>query len=137
MNTAIQLTRAAVGATMLTVLSSSIIVPCAAAPRGEDCVAAAPTEKPKKGVGLSGLLGAAKRAGVGNVLGAGVLGGSRGAQIAGAVAGTAVAVTDSGSPMGALASVAVSGRTAQAVSAAAGTAVELARQVPSSCATAN
>lgn len=48
----------------------------------------------KKGLGLGGLLGAAKRAGVGDMLGGrmggGLFGGNKGGQVANAIAGTAM-----------------------------------------------
>ena len=65
-----------------------------------DASTACPAEKPKKRGGLKGLLSAAKRAGVSQMLvgQAGMLGNGRGGQIASAVAGTAIeaAATDTG-----------------------------------------
>jgi len=52
--------------------------------------ASAEQPKKKKGLGLGGLMSAAKNAGVGRILGSGMLGGSVKSQVAGAVAGTAI-----------------------------------------------
>lgn len=63
--------------------------PAAAQATGDGCTVAAAAKPKKKGLGLGGLLGAARRAGVGDMLGAGMLGDSRAAQVAGAVANVA------------------------------------------------
>lgn len=138
MTTSHPLARAAIGAAILTGVLTVLPAPVTAAEPQTSCQTAQPSERPAKktGLGLGGLLGAARRAGVGDVLGAGMLGDSRAAQVAGAVGSTAVAATGSGDTASAAAALAGSGRTAQAVGAAAGTAVELARQNSAGCGSA-
>ncbi|WP_126172002.1 hypothetical protein [Altericroceibacterium xinjiangense] len=88
-----------------------------------------PAKPKKKGFGLGGILKAAKRAGVGDVLAGGnLLGDSTAARVAGAVAGTAVTASgDSGANVaGAVAGLAGHGRTARIAGAVTGTAAELA-----------
>jgi hypothetical protein len=119
--------RALVGATLLCA--------CHVAPvRAETCTptaeAAQPAKPKKKGFGLGGILKAAKNAGVGDLLGAGnVLGDGKAAQVAGVVAGTAVAASDGASANVAqtVVGLAGAGRVAQIAGAATGTAAELAR----------
>lgn len=122
--------RALVGATLLCALFAT---PAAAATETCPTDAAAQPAKPKKkgGFGLGGILKAAKNAGVGDLLGAGnMLGDGKAAQVAGAVAGTAVAASDGGGGAnlaGTVVGLAGSGRAAQIAGAATGTAAELAR----------
>ena len=91
---------------------------------------ACPAPKPaKKGFGLGGLLSAARQAGVGNMLGNGMLGGGKGGQIMGAVAGTAVQAAETGHvDAGSLAgSVGAQGKGGQIAGAVAGTAAKMAQ----------
>ena len=69
---------------------------CSAAATGE--VAAQPAPRKKKGFGLGSLLKAANEAGVGDMLGGGMLGRGRFGQVAGAVAGAAVSAAGSDGP---------------------------------------
>jgi hypothetical protein len=64
-------------------------LPPAHAQPSQDCAAANAPAPKKKGSGLRGLLGASNRAGVGNFLGSGILGGGR-AGAAGEIAGKAL-----------------------------------------------
>jgi hypothetical protein len=120
--------RALVGATLLCVLAPSVASAGTCAPAASEAV----KPKKKKGLGLGGLMGAARRAGVGNLLGTGyLLGNGKAAEVAGAVAGTAVAASEGGDPaaavQGRVAGLAGSGRTAQIAGAATGMVGELAR----------
>lgn len=123
--------RAFVGATLLCALFV-MPAPASAEACSTDAAAAQPAKPKKKGgFGLGGLLKAAKNAGVGDLLGAGnMLGDGKAAQVAGAVAGTAVAASDGGGGpnlAGTVVGLAGSGRAAQIAGAATGTAAELAR----------
>jgi hypothetical protein len=117
--------RALSGAALLCVLApSAALAETCAPPAGE-------ATKPKK-KGLGGLMGAARRAGVGNLLGTGnLLGSGKAAEVAGAVAGTAVAVGEGGNASGAIqdrvAGLASSDRSAQVAGAVTGMVGELAR----------
>ena len=102
-----------------------------AAARHSACPAPKPAKPKRKGLGLSGLLSAARNAGVGDMLGAGVLGDDKAAQVAGTAAG--VAMNGGNNPASVIAGLAGSGRTAQAVGVAVSTATEFARQAPSGC----
>lgn len=122
--------RALAGATLLCALPSA---PASA----QSC--ATPTEtaqapKPKKkGFGLGGLLKAAKNAGVGDMLGGGMLGDGKFGQVAGAVAGTAMNASSGGGAAGlpsALMGFGGSNPVAQLAGAATGTVAELARMAP-------
>lgn len=130
--------RATAGAAFLLGLAIPLAGPVYAAEPREACRAASP-QKPakKKDRGFGGLLSAAKRAGVGNVLGSGILGDGRAAQVAGAVTSTAVEVSEGGAAASAITDLPDSSRTAKAVGAAAATAIELARQAPLACEPAN
>jgi hypothetical protein len=93
------------------------------------CAATSPDQpKKKKGFGLGGLMSAAKNAGVGRMLGSGMLGRSTGTQIAGAVAGTAIQASGTGGPAVVNPAQVVSGgsQAAQIAGAVAGTAVNTA-----------
>lgn len=138
MITSLPLVRAAIGAAIFTGALTFWPAPVTAAESQTTCQTTSPPEYPskKKGLGLGGLLGAAKRAGVGDFLGAGMLGNSRAAQVAGTVGSTAVAATGSGDTASAATVLAGTGRTAQAVGAAAGAAGELARQNRANCSSA-
>lgn len=122
--------RAFVGAALLCALyagpaSAETCAPSAATTEAQ------PAKPKKKGFGLGGILKAAKNAGVGDLLGAGnLLGDGKTAQIAGAVAGTAVSASNGGASAnlaGSVVGLAGSGRTAQIAGAVTGTAAELAR----------
>lgn len=110
-------------------------VPCASAAAQPCATVAADTQAAssrKKGPGLRGLLAAAKRAGVGDLLGSGhLLGDSRTAQVASAVVGTAVETSDGAEGIRALGSAAAAragdARTAQVAGAVTAMASELAR----------
>jgi uncharacterized protein YfiM (DUF2279 family) len=124
--------RALVGATLLCAFAAPAAAETCATPSS----AAQPAKPKKKGLGFGGLLKAAKNAGVGDMLGGGMLGNGTTGQIAGAVAGTAVnaAADGSGSGMsggmmmpGSMMGLAGSGRAAQIAGAVTGTAAELAR----------
>lgn len=98
-------------------------------PQATSCPLEAPaaSAKKRKGQGLGGLLGATKRADIGKMLGRGVLGDSRAAQVAEAVAGMAIEGSDAAS---AVAGTAGTSRTAQAAGTVVGVASELARHAP-------
>jgi hypothetical protein len=119
--------RALAGAALLCVLApSAAFAETCAPPSGEA------TKPKKKGLGLGGLQGAARRAGVGNLLGTGnLLGSGKAAEVAGAVAGAAVAVGEGGNAssaiQGRVAGLASSGRSAQVAGAITGMVGELAR----------
>lgn len=85
----------------------------------------------KKRFGFDRVLSAARQAGAGSLLSAGVLGDSEAAQAAGAIAGAAI---EGRSAASAVADAAGSREHAQAAGVVAGTAVELARQASSNCA---
>lgn len=126
------------GAALLLGLAMPLAGPVSAAEPREACRAESP-QRPakKKGLGLGGLLSAAKCAGVGNVLGSGILGDERAAQVAGAVTSTAVEVSEGGAAASAMTGFPDSSRTVKAVGTAAATAIELARQAPLACKPAN
>lgn len=84
----------------------------------------------KKRFGFNRVLTAARNAGAGSLLGAGVLGDSDAAQAASAIAG---AVIEGRSAASAVADAAGSSEYAQAAGVVAGTAVELARQASPGC----
>ena len=112
----------------------SLLTPRAGAvePHGTSCSPSAHvTPARKKRFGLDRMLSAARQAGAGSLLGAGVLGDSEAAQAAGAIAGAAI---EGRSAASAVADAAGSGKHAQAAGVVAGTAVELARQASSNCA---
>lgn len=69
-------------------------LPPAHAQPAQDCAASNAPAPKKKGSGLRGLLGASNRAGVGNFLGSGILGGGR-AGAAGEIAGKALEQAES------------------------------------------
>ena len=117
--------------------------PAASAKSSQTCAVgdahteAAAKPKKKKGFGLGGLLKAANNAGVGNLLGGGLLGNGTAGQIAGAVAGTAVSAAggNSGSAIGLpnqVAGLAGSSRAAQVAGAVTGTVAGLAQNAPKS-----
>lgn len=119
--------RALAGATLLCVLAPS-------AASGHDCApASSEAAKPrKKGFGLGGVIGAARRAGVGSLLGTGkLLVNGKAAEVAGAVAGSAVAAGERGDAEGAIqgriAGLAGTGRRAQVAGAVTGVMGELIR----------
>jgi hypothetical protein len=120
--------RAFAGAALLCVLAPHAASAATCAPSGS-----AEAAKPKKkGFGLGGLVGAARRAGVGNLLGTGnLLGSGKTAEVAGEVAGTAFAASEGGNAgaalQGRVAELAGSGRQAQIAGAVTGMASELAR----------
>ncbi len=97
---------------------------------------AAPAKPKKKGFGFGSILKAANQAGVGNLLGGGMLGNGKFGQVAGAVAGTAVSAAGgdgagaSSSMMGQIAGLSGSHRVAQVAGAVTGTAANLARSAP-------
>jgi hypothetical protein len=118
------------GATLFCALPAAPAVAQSCAPAAE--TAQAPKPK-KKGFGLGGLLKAAKNAGVGDMLGGGMLGNGKFGQVAGAVAGTAMNATSGGGAAGfpsALMGFGGANPVAQLAGAATGTVAELARMAP-------
>jgi hypothetical protein len=119
--------RALAGATLLCILAPS-------AAQAETCPASTSAEaakpKRKRGLGLGGLVGAARRSGFGNLLGTGnILGSGKTAGVAGAIAGTAIEVSEGGgfaAIQNRVAGLAGSGREAQIAGAVTGMAGKLA-----------
>jgi len=116
-------------------------VPAAAQPaQGQDnapaCAAQQPKKK-KKGFGLGGLISAARRAGVGDMLtgrAGNMLGSGKGSQIFGAVAGTALNAAENGRvDPSSLAGAAGSGRAGQIAGAVTGMVDEAAAGASAGC----
>ena len=115
-------------------------MPAAAQPaQGQDQSAACTAQQPKKkkGFGLGGLISAAKRAGVGDMLtgrAGNMLGSGKGSQIFGAFAGTALNAAENGRvDPSSLAAAAGSGRAGQIAGAVTGMVAEAAVGMSAGC----